>query len=441
MNRVSVDTAGRPPSVDALARELSIRHSLPHALLVDIARRAIANSATTAPTAAVSVKEFADRLATEFSQSLLRDVINATGVLLHTNLGRAPMAMQTSNRASNLELNMSTGDRGSRQSTVGKLLALLCGAESAIVVNNNAAAVLLVVAALANSRDVAVSRGESVEIGGNFRIPEVTEQSGARLVDVGTTNRTRLRDYKKAIDKRGNDIALVLKVHPSNYRVSGFVEDTPVAELATLSVPVAVDIGSGLIDNTCPWLESRAPGWLSNEPAARQTIKDGAAIVMFSGDKLFGGPQCGVIAGRADLIEACAQHPLARALRPGSTTMFAMQSLAMSYLGRTATKDVAFWKMATTAITELQSRAEKIIAAAKTGEICMLDSIPGAGSAPGATIASIGIVVNGDYLSKLRMYETPIIARVKDNKTFLDLRTIQPDDDAIVVQALQRLAE
>ena len=441
MNRVSVDTAGRPPSVDALARELSIRHSLPHALLVDIARRAIADSATTAPTAAVSVKEFADRLATEFSQSLLRDVINATGVLLHTNLGRAPMAMQTSNRASNLELNMSTGDRGSRQSTVGKLLALLCGAESAIVVNNNAAAVLLVVAALANSRDVAVSRGESVEIGGNFRIPEVTEQSGARLVDVGTTNRTRLRDYKKAIDKRGNDIALVLKVHPSNYRVSGFVEDTPVAELATLSVPVAVDIGSGLIDNTCPWLESRAPSWLSNEPAARQTIKDGAAIVMFSGDKLFGGPQCGVIAGRADLIEACAQHPLARALRPGSTTMFAMQSLAMSYLGRTATKDVAFWKMATIAITELQSRAEKIIAAAKTGEICMLDSIPGAGSAPGATIASIGIVVNGDYLSKLRIYDTPIIARVKDNKTFLDLRTIQPDDDAIVVQALQRLAE
>ena len=441
MNRVSVDTAGRPPSVDALARELSLRHSLPHALLVDIARRAIADTATTAPTSRVSVKEFADQLATEFSQSLLRDVINATGVLLHTNLGRAPMAMQTSNRASNLELNMSTGERGSRQSTVGKLLALLCGAESAIVVNNNAAAVLLVVAALANSRDVAVSRGESVEIGGNFRIPEVTEQSGARLVDVGTTNRTRLRDYKKAIDKRGNDIALVLKVHPSNYRVSGFVEDTPVAELATLSVPVAVDIGSGLIDNTCPWLESRAPSWLSNEPAARQTINDGAALVMFSGDKLFGGPQCGVIAGRADLIEACAQHPLARAIRPGSSTMFAMQSLAISYLGRTATNDIAFWKMATIAITELQSRAEKIIAAAKTGEICMLDSIPGAGSAPGATIASIGIVVNGDYLSKLRMYDTPIIARVKDNKTFLDLRTIQPDDDAIVVQALQRLAE
>jgi L-seryl-tRNA(Ser) seleniumtransferase len=438
MNRVSVDTAGRPPSVDALARELSLRHSLPHALLVDIARRAIVDSATNKN---ISASEQADQFAFEFSQSLLRDVINATGVLLHTNLGRAPMSIQTSNRASNLELNMSTGERGSRQSTVGKLLALLCGAESAIVVNNNAAAVLLVVAALASSRDVAISRGESVEIGGNFRIPEVTEQSGARLVDVGTTNRTRLRDYKKAIDKRGNDIALLLKVHPSNYRVSGFVEDTPVRELSSLSVPVAVDIGSGLIDSNCPWLESRAPSWLSNEPAARQTLDDGAALVMFSGDKLFGGPQCGVIAGRADLVEACAQHPLARALRPSSTTMLAMQSLAISYLGRTATKDIAFWKMATIAASDLQSRATKIVAAAKTGEVCALDSIPGAGSAPGATIDSFGIVINGDHLTRLRMNEPPIIARVKDNKTFLDLRTIQSDDDEIVVRALQQLAK
>jgi L-seryl-tRNA(Ser) seleniumtransferase len=233
----------------------------------------------------------------------------------------------------------------------------------------------------------------------------------------------------------------VLKVHPSNYRVSGFVEDTPVRELATLPVPVAVDIGSGLIDNTCPWLESRAPSWLSNEPAARQSINDGAALVMFSGDKLFGGPQCGVIVGRADLIEACAQHPLARALRPGSTTMLAMQSLAMAYLGRTATKEIAFWKMATIVTADLQSRAEKIIATAKIGKVCALDSIPGAGSAPGATIDSIGVVIEGDHLTKLRMNETPIIARVKDSQTFLDLRTIQPDDDEIVIRALQRLAK
>ena len=437
MNRVSVDTAGRPPSVDALARELAIRHLLPHAILVDCARRAIANSSAQ-QTVQQTVQQ-ADQLATEFSQSLLREVVNATGVLLHTNLGRAPIEIHASDRASNLELNMRTGERGSRQETVGKLLALLCGAESAIVVNNNAAAVLLVVAALANSRDVAVSRGESVEIGGNFRIPEVTEQSGARLVDVGTTNRTRLRDYKKAIEKRGNDIALVLKVHPSNYRVSGFVEDTPMRELATLPVPVVADIGSGLIDNTCPWLEGRTPAWLANEPAARQTLSDGASLVMFSGDKLFGGPQCGVIAGRADLVEACAQHPLARALRPGSLTMISMQSLALSYLGRTATTDVAFWKMASTSVAELKLRAEKIITASQVGEVCSLESIPGAGSAPGASIASAGVVFAGDHLAKLRNRQLPIIARVKESKTYFDLRTVRNEDDHLLIDALRHI--
>ena len=434
MNRVSVDTAGRPPSVDALARELAIRHSLPHAILVDCARRAIAEHSV------LNVQHHADQLATEFAQTLLRDVVNATGVLLHTNLGRAPIEVHTSDRASNLELDMSTGERGSRQSTVGKLLALLCGAESAIVVNNNAAAVLLVVAALANSRDVAVSRGESVEIGGNFRIPEVTEQSGARLVDVGTTNRTRLRDYQKAIDKRGNDIALVLKVHPSNYRVSGFVEDTPMRELATLSVPVVADIGSGLIDNTCPWLDGRTPSWLANEPAARQTLSDGAALVMFSGDKLFGGPQSGVIAGRADLVEACAQHPLARALRPGSLTMIAMQSLALAYLRRTATSEIAFWKMATTTVSELKVRAESIVAESGVGKVCELESIPGAGSAPGATIASVGVVIAGDHLEKLRGHQVPIVARVKDSKTNFDLRTVRKQDDHLLVDALRNIA-
>ena len=434
MNRVSVDTAGRPPSVDALARELAIRHSLPHAILVDCARRAIAEHSVP------NVQHHADQLATEFAQTLLRDVVNATGVLLHTNLGRAPIEVHTSDRASNLELDMSTGERGSRQSTVGKLLALLCGAESAIVVNNNAAAVLLVVAALANSRDVAVSRGESVEIGGNFRIPEVTEQSGARLVDVGTTNRTRLRDYQKAIDKRGNDIALVLKVHPSNYRVSGFVEDTPMRELATLSVPVVADIGSGLIDNTCPWLDGRTPSWLANEPAARQTLSDGAALVMFSGDKLFGGPQSGVIAGRADLVEACAQHPLARALRPGSLTMIAMQSLALAYLRRTATSEIAFWKMATTTVSELKVRAESIVAESGVGKVCELESIPGAGSAPGATIASVGVVIAGDHLEKLRGHQVPIVARVKDSKTYFDLRTVRKQDDHLLVDALRNIA-
>ena len=185
-----------------------------------------------------------------------------------------------------------------------------------MVVNNNAAAVLLVLAALAAGRDVPVSRGESVEIGGGFRVPDVMEQSGAHLVDVGTTNRTRLADYRRAITRPGADVALVLKVHRSNFRLDGFVEETTVAELATLGPPVVADLGSGLVDATCPWLPGPPPKWLAEEPAARQTLAAGAALVTFSGDKLLGGPQAGVIVGRAELIERCGRHPLARAVRP-----------------------------------------------------------------------------------------------------------------------------
>ena len=211
------ETSARPPSVDTLARSLA-GSGLPHPILVDIARAAIADGE---PDAA------AERAAA-FRRTLLTPVVNATGVLLHTNLGRAPLAHSQPARPQTVEFDLATGARGSRQQAVGQLFARLCGAEAAMIVNNNAAAVLLVLAALADGRDVAVSRGESVEIGGAFRVPEVMEQSGARLVDVGTTNRTRLSDYQRAIVRPGNDVALVLKVHPSNYRVEGFVEDTPI---------------------------------------------------------------------------------------------------------------------------------------------------------------------------------------------------------------------
>ncbi|HEU4840943.1 MAG TPA: hypothetical protein VFT09_05845, partial [Ilumatobacteraceae bacterium] len=264
----------RPPSVDALARSLA-PSGLPHPLLVDVARQAIADGAVAD----------AGARAEHLRRTLLTPVVNATGVLLHTNLGRAPLAHHQDARAQSVELDLATGERGSRQRTVGPLLARLCGAEDAIVVNNGAAAVLLVLAALAGGRQVPVSRGESVEIGGGFRVPEVMEQSGARLVDVGTTNRTRLADYRRALDAPGSDVALVLKVHPSNYRIDGFVEDTAVGELATLGVPVVVDLGSGLVDATCPWWPGpHPPAWLASEPAARQTIEDGAALVTFSGD-------------------------------------------------------------------------------------------------------------------------------------------------------------
>ena len=426
----------RPPSVDALARLLAKEISLPHALLVDCARRAIQST----PTEAL---ETARNYAHELQRSLLVDVVNATGVLLHTNLGRAPLRLSETSRANNVEFNMATGERGSRHDAVSRLIATLTGAEAAIVVNNNAAAVMLVLAALAHGRDVAVSRGESVEIGGNFRIPDVMEQSGARLVDVGTTNRTRLSDYTKAIASSRNDIALLMKIHPSNFSIEGFTEDTTVRELASCDVPVVADIGSGLLDNTCPWLQGHlphVPQWLTQEPAATQALADGAALVTFSGDKLLGGPQCGIIAGRKDLVEICAAHPLMRALRPGSHTMQMLQTTLLSYSARTVCEDIPFWFMLTQSTESLRTRAESIVQRVGRGDVVDLDALVGAGSAPGTTVASCGIAFPGDHREALRARPLPVIARALHSTTFIDLRSVHPNDDVIIVDALQQLA-
>lgn len=423
-----MSTTPRPPSVDALARSLARTVDLPHPLLVDVAREAIA---------AGDVDGALPR-AVDLRRRLLTTVVNATGVLLHTNLGRAPVHVDQAARAQTVELDLSTGERGSRQDTVGPLIARLCGAESAMVVNNNAAAVMLVLAALAHGRDVPVSRGESVEIGGGFRVPEVMEQSGARLLDVGTTNRTRLSDYRRAIDRRTTDVAMVLKVHPSNYRVEGFVSGTGVAELATLGVPVVVDIGSGLVDADCPWLRGGPPAWLAGEPAARQTIADGADLVTFSTDKLFGGPQGGVIAGRADLVASCAAHPLARALRPGGLVLGALQQTALSYLRRDAVDTVPFWSMVAASLPSLEARAARIVAESGVGRAVPLDAVPGAGSSPGTTVPSHGVALDGHHLAMLRAADVPVIARVRDGCTFLDLRSVDPADDPLVVLALRR---
>src|SRR3954471_3827848 len=311
----------RPPSVDALARSLA-DVGLPHPMLVDAARSAIA----------AGDPESARGRAQSMASTLRRPVINATGVILHTNLGRAPLSVSVAGRATNLELDLATGKRGNRNAHAATLLARASGAEAALVVNNGAAAVLLVLAALAAGKPVPVSRGELVEIGGAFRVPDVMAQSGARLVEVGTTNRTRLADYRDAVDA---ETALVLKVHQSNYRIVGFTEATDVGALVGLGVPVVVDLGSGLLDAGCPWLDGGPPPWLATEPAVRQTLDAGAALVTFSGDKLLGGPQAGVIAGRADLVARCAKHPLARALRPGALVLGALQDVALAYLHRT----------------------------------------------------------------------------------------------------------
>jgi L-seryl-tRNA(Ser) seleniumtransferase len=421
----TVAPAGRPPSVDALARSLA-PSGLPHAICVDIARQAIADHDVAG----------APARAEAFRRTLLTDVVNATGVLLHTNLGRAPVAFHAEARAVNVEFDLATGERGSRQRAVGQLLARMCGAEEAIIVNNNAAAVLLVCAALAHGRQVLVSRGESVEIGGSFRVPEVMEQSGAELVDVGTTNRTRVADYRRALARKNADVAMVLKVHPSNYRVEGFVEETPVDQLATLGVPVVADIGSGLIDASCPWLPGAPPAWLAGEPAAVQSLAAGAALVTFSGDKLMGGPQVGVIAGRADLVAACSKHPLARALRPGTLVLAALQQTALAYLHRRVVDEVPFWQMVAAPLDSLRARAEAIAAQVPGAQPEAMDALPGAGSAPGTTMPSYGVVLRGDHLAALRAGTPPVVARVRDGRTSLDLRTVDPADDAVVVAAL-----
>jgi L-seryl-tRNA(Ser) seleniumtransferase len=393
---------------------------------VDCAREAIA----------AGRPETALERAEAFARTLLTPVVNATGVLLHTNLGRAPLAHHQAARAQTVEFDLATGERA-----VGQLFARLCGAEAAMVVNNNAAAVLLVLAALAADRDVPVSRGESVEIGGAFRVPEVMEQSGARLVDVGTTNRTRLEDYRRAVDRPTVDAALVLKVHPSNYRIEGFVEETSVAELATLGVPVVADIGSGLLDAEVPWLAGPPPAWLAGEPAARQSIEQGAALVTFSGDKLLGGPQSGIIVGRAELVAACTAHPLARALRPGGLVLAALQDVALAYLRRDAATTIAFWRMVAAPTEELQRRATAVIDAAGIGRVVTTEALPGAGSAPGTTIPSSGIELDGDQTDRLRAHTPPVIARTRDDRTVLDLRSVDPADDPVLVAVLAGLLD
>jgi L-seryl-tRNA(Ser) seleniumtransferase len=370
--------------------------------------------------------------------TLLRPVVNATGVLLHTNLGRAPRPVGAQARPgpiryANLELDLATGRRGSRHRHAAQLLARAAGAEAALVVNNGAAAVLLAVTTLAGTdrADVIVSRGELVEIGGGFRIPDVLAASGAHLVEVGTTNRTGIADYGAAV---GPATAAILKVHQSNYRIVGFTAEASIAELASLGIPVVADIGSGLLDATTPWLASGPPAWLQGEPAARQSLAAGAALVTFSGDKLLGGPQAGILAGRRDLVDRCARHPLTRALRPGHLVLEALQATALAYLRR----DVAalpFWALASIPVADLRRRAQAV-AGAGGAEVIDCASVAGGGSLPGTEIPSAGVRRAGDHTAALRAWDPPIVARARDGATICDLRTVDPADDRVVAEAL-----
>ena len=430
----------RPPSVDALARRLADDVDLPHAVLVDVARRVIVEGGSHEEIVVRGVDS-----GQQLARSLMGEVINATGVLLHTNLGRAPLAVARAGRAVNVEFDISDGSRGSRHDPIAHLIRLLTGAEAAVVVNNNAAAVLLVLAALAAGRDVAVSRGESVEIGGGFRIPDVMARSGARLVDVGTTNRTRLGDYREAIDEPSNDIALVMRVHPSNFSIDGFVERTAIEDLATLEVPVVADLGSGLLDNDVPWLPKDfrpVPSWLTTEPGVRQALAAGADIVTFSGDKLLGGPQCGIIAGNAELVARCAAHPLMRALRPGHHALLPLQEVLLAHLRRDVATTVPFWSMVVRSQVSLLDRAAAIVESARIGIVERTDSVIGAGAAPDATVPSAAIAIDGDHSEALRAAAPlPIVARVQHGRTLIDLRAVDPADDVLIADALSALGD
>jgi L-seryl-tRNA(Ser) seleniumtransferase len=434
------------PSVERVVAELAgLPHPLlPHPLLVDEARaaidaaRAVIDAGGDTPTEADVIADAMGRVGLVRTRQL-QPVVNATGVLLHTNLGRAPLGdgalaavADIARGASNLELNLETGARGSRHEHAGALLARACGAEAGIVVNNNAAAVLLALGALARDREVIVSRGELVEIGGGFRVPDIMAESQCRLVEVGTTNRTRRSDYEQALT---DDTALVLKVHASNYRMVGFTETTPIADLAPLGPPVMVDAGSGLLDETTPWLPARPP-WLHDEPGIRQAIDAGAAVVTFSGDKLLGGPQAGIIVGRADAIATIARHPLARAMRADKMTLAALQHTAHTYLSGDATA-IPLWRMATAPLDALRTRAERIAAEVAGARVVDTEAVAGGGSLPGLTIPSVGVAVEPTHPHALAgVRRGGAIARLEHGLVVCDLRSVDPDDDRLVVAAL-----
>jgi L-seryl-tRNA(Ser) seleniumtransferase len=429
------------PAVDRVVDALD---GLPRELLVQCARESLAAArdhlARGGSADEAAVVADARARVDAVRADLLRPVVNATGVLLHTNLGRAPIgddalaaAAEVASGYSNLEYRLEEGRRGSRHDHAGRLLARAVGAEAGIVVNNNAAAVLLALAALARGRDVIVSRGELVEIGGGFRVPEIMAESGARLVEVGTTNRTRVDDYGAAL---GPSTALLLKVHASNYRMIGFTEAAPIGALAALGPPVMVDAGSGLLDETTPWLERR-PAWLRDEPGVRQAIAAGAGVVTFSGDKLLGGPQAGIVLGRADLVATIARHPLARAVRADKVTLAALEAVAAAYLDGDAAR-LPLWRMATIPVDELAARAETLAARLPGAKVADTESVAGGGSLPGLTIPSAGIALEAaspdQVLAGLRRHG--VVARVEADAVVCDLRTVEPAADGRLAEAL-----
>ncbi|MFM2032929.1 MAG: hypothetical protein RLZZ297_1694 [Chloroflexota bacterium] len=429
------------PSVDALVAAAHPHTAAPRSLITTIAREVLA--ACRAQAEPLPLAGCVDRVVAQLDtllQPTLRPVLNGTGVLLQTNLGRAPLsaaaraAMAAASGAASVEYDLARGARGDRHSHLSPLLTTLTGAEAALAVNNTAAAVLLILSAFAAGCEVIVSRGEAVEIGGGFRIPDVLRQSGATLVEVGTTNRTYVRDYAAAITDK---TALVLCVHPSNFRQTGFVHRPERHELAALAhergLLLVDDIGSGSLRDVTPY-------GLAAEPLVQDHIAAGADIVCFSGDKLLGGPQAGLIVGRRTLVERLATHPLLRALRLDKTALAGLHATLLSYVMQTAERDIPIWQMLAAPLDTLAHRAQALCSAlGAPWQVRPCQSAVGGGALPGAVLPSWALVLPAPQADRVaaraRAHDTVLVGRVADDAFWVDLRTIAPEDDT----ALQRI--
>jgi len=451
------------PSIDQLLQRASLRQAaVAHGreAVVDATRAAVqewrdhTGAAAAAGVDAEDVSAWVERRTHERLGGAiapsLRRVINATGVILHTNLGRAPLAIEAIERAAdtgagytNIEYDVDAGARGQRHVHAEGLLTRLTGAEAAVVVNNNAAATLLVLAALAAGREVIVSRGELVEIGGGFRVPEVMQQSGAILREVGTTNRTRVSDYAAAI---GDRTALLLRVHPSNFQITGFTERPGLPELTALAarfrIPLFEDLGSGWLGVEPP------PAALGDEPSARGSVAAGVDVVAFSGDKLLGGPQAGIIVGKRAVVETIRRHPLMRALRVDKLTYAALEATLALWLQAPARSRIPVYRMLTMPVVDIEARGRRImtaLAAVSNIRCELLDgaSTVGGGSAPGSALPTrlMAIEVEGMSASalesRLRQGQPPVVARIADGRVVLDLRTVSEEDDAVLASVIR----
>jgi L-seryl-tRNA(Ser) seleniumtransferase len=434
------------PSVEALLRQsdgLIAAYGRP--LVVDALREAVEAARATIrnggpiPTAAQLTDTARVRLGHRLAPTLV-PVINATGVILHTNLGRAPLSpeavaalAEAAQHYSTLEYDLAKGMRGSRATHAESLLTQLTGAEAALVVNNAAAGVLLALTAIAKSKEVIVSRGQLVEIGGGFRVPDVMKQSGAKLVEVGTTNRTHPRDYAEAITPK---TAALLRAHHSNFRIVGFTTEPTLDELAAIAreydLPIVDDVGSGAL------LDTAAFG-LAHEPTVQESVQAGAGLVIFSGDKLLGGPQAGIVVGGRSLIDKLKKHPLARAVRADKLCLAALTATLLHYLKDEAPRKIPVWRMIAMPLPEIEARANRW-AQAWGGQIVDGQSTVGGGSLPGETLptklVALSVRSPNKFLAKLRAAPTPVIARVEGDRVVFDPRTVSEAEEAELSKAV-----